>query len=85
MISTLVILATPAAAETCEALLIKVEAAMESSQATAEKKEQAQKLRDEGTVQRVLSDECEPVSVYLTAASIRPHPTAATQRELRRG
>jgi hypothetical protein len=60
MISALVILATPAAAETCEALLIKVEAAMKSSQATAEKKEQAQKLRDEGTVQRSTGGDCVP-------------------------
>jgi len=59
MVSTFVMLATPAAAETCEALLLKVDAALEGSQVNSEKKEQAQKLRDEGTVQKKTGGDCE--------------------------
>ena len=46
-------------AETCESLLLKVNKALEESSASAEQKEKAQKLRDEGEVQKRTGGDCQ--------------------------
>ena len=54
-----VALTSPASAETCEALILQVDKAIEDSQASQEKKDEAQRLRDEGETQRVTGGQCE--------------------------
>ncbi len=53
-----VMFATPASAETCEALLLKVDKAIEEAQASSETKDQAMRLRDEGERQRADGGDC---------------------------
>ena len=51
--------ATPASAETCEALILKVDKAIEESQASSDVKDKAMRLRDEGEQQRATGGQCE--------------------------
>ena len=50
---------TQASAETCEALILQVDKAIEETQASQETKDEAQRLRDEGEVQRKTAGQCE--------------------------
>ena len=62
----LIVSSFPASAQTCEALLQQVNKALEESRASADKKEQAQKLRDEGETQRKTGGDCQtPLSQAL--------------------
>ena len=62
----LMLMSFPAGAQTCEALLQQVNEALEESQAAAEQKEQAQKLRDEAETQKKTGGDCQtPLSQAL--------------------
>ena len=54
-----VALTAPASAETCEALILKVDKAIQESQAGSDVKDKAQRLRDEGEEQRATGGQCE--------------------------
>lgn len=54
-----VALTAPASAESCEALILKVDKAIEESQASSDVKDKAMRLRDEGEQQRVTGGQCE--------------------------
>lgn len=51
--------ATPVSAETCEALILQVDKAIEESQAGSDVKDKAMRLRDEGEQQRETGGQCE--------------------------
>ncbi len=48
-----------AGAETCESLLLKVDKALEESKVSAEQKDKARKIRDQGIVQKNTGGDCQ--------------------------
>jgi hypothetical protein len=54
-----VALTAPASAATCEYLILEVDKAIQESKASADVKDKAQRLRDEGEEQRVTGGQCE--------------------------
>ncbi len=58
-VAIFVALTSPASAETCEALILQVDKAIEESKAGSDVKDEAMRLRDKGEEQRVTGGQCE--------------------------